>query len=350
MTNNLIRTKPEPLCKCCQSEGTYLYRNLKDRLFGVQGEWHLKKCNNINCGLIWQDPMPIEEDLGLAYQSYYTHQDNNASIKRNCVKTFLRNIYLNAKQGYLATKYGYAEKQTSLKNKLLGYFLYLYPGRRANIDFEVFYLPVQNNGRLLEVGFGSGEMLQGMQQKGWIAEGIDFDPNAVSNALSKGLNVRLGSLAEQHYADNTFDAIVMSHVLEHVHDPLQLLKECHRVLKRGGKLISITPNTLSFGHRVYKQNYLHLDPPRHLNLFNNQSANKLLTLACFNTFKITTTIRDVSGTLIASSVIKNRGLYCMGEPADLSSRLWGFAMQFIEYFYIKFNRNIGEDLVIKATK
>lgn len=350
MTNNLIRTKPEPLCKCCQSEGTYLYRNLKDRLFGVQGEWHLKKCNNINCGLIWLDPMPIEEDIGIAYRTYYTHQDSKVNIKRNCIKQFLRNIYLSAKQGYLAVKYGYSKNQVSLINKLLGYFLYLYPGRRANVDFEVFYLPVQGDGKLLEIGFGSGEMLQGMQQKGWIAEGLDFDPNAVNNALLKGLNVRLGSLAEQHYNDNTFDVIVMSHALEHIHDLLQLLKECHRVLKKGGKLISITPNTSSFGHKIYKHNYLHLDPPRHLNLFNYQSANKLLTLAGFNALKISSTIRDVSGTLIASQIIKNKGLYSMGEPVNLRVRLWGAALQVFEHFYLKFNYNIGEDLVIKATK
>jgi 2-polyprenyl-3-methyl-5-hydroxy-6-metoxy-1,4-benzoquinol methylase len=350
MTNNLIRTKPEPLCKCCQSEGTYLYRNLKDKLFGVNGEWHLKKCNNINCGLIWQDPMPIEEDLGLAYQSYYTHQDSNINIKRNCIKTFLRNIYLYVKQGYFATNYGYAKKQRSLINKLFGHFLFLFPGRRASVDFEIFYLPEQNGGKLLEIGFGSGEMLQGMQRKGWVVEGIDFDPNAVKNARSKGLNVRLGSLTEQRYADNTFDAIVMSHVLEHVHDPVQLLKECHRLLRNGGKLISITPNTHSFGHKLFKENWRGLEPPRHLNLFSNKSASKLLRLAYFNTIEITSTIRGADGMLIASAAIKNKGLYRMGVPANLSLRLWGFAMQLIEHFYLKFNRNIGEDLVIKVTK
>lgn len=172
----------------------------------------------------------------------------------------------------------------------------------------------------------------------------------MSNALTKGLNVRLGGLAEQHYGDGTFDAIVMSHVLEHVHDPVQLLKECHRVLKKGGKLILITPNTYSFGHRIFKENWRGLEPPRHLNLFNSQSANKLLKLACFNMIEITSTIRDAGGMLIASAAIKNKGSYCMGEPANLNLRLWGSAMQAIEYFYLKYNSNIGEDLVIKATK
>lgn len=350
MTNNLIRTKPEPLCKCCQSEGTYLYRNLKDRLFGVQGEWHLKKCNNINCGLIWQDPMPIEEDLGLAYQSYYTHQDSNTNIKRNCIKTFLRNIFLNAKQGYLATKYGYAEKQTSLKNKLVGYFLYLDPSRRAWVDSEVFYLNEKLNGELLEIGFGSGEMLKHMQQKGWVVQGIDFDPNAVSNALSKGLNVRLGSLIEQHYADNTFDAIVMSHVIEHIADPNQFVQECYRILKKGGMLVSITPNTASLGHKIYKENWRGLEPPRHLKLFNRQSINSVLELAGFNMIKITSTIRGSKGIMIASSALKHHDHYQLGSIASLKLRILGAAFQTLEWFLIKFKRNLGEELLVVATK
>jgi len=350
MTNNLIRTKPEPLCKCCQSEGTYLYRNLKDRLFGVQGEWHLKKCNNINCGLIWQDPMPIEEDLGLAYQSYYTHQDSNTNIKRNCMKTLLRNIYLNAKQGYLATKYGYAEKQTSLKNKLLGYLLYLDPGRRAWVDGEVFYLAEKPNGKLLEIGFGSGDMLKGMQQKGWVVQGIDFDPNAVSNALSKGLNVRLGSLAEQHYPDNTFDVVVMSHVIEHVPNPKQFIQECYRILKEGGRVISITPNTHSFGHMLYKRNFLALDPPRHLNLFNSQSISNILKLAGFNMIEITSTIRGANDIMIASSTLKHHDHYQLGSIAPLKLRICGVAFQVLEWFLIKFKKNLGEELLVVAIK
>lgn len=348
MTNNLIRTKPEPICKCCQSEGTYIYRNLKDRLFGVKGEWHLKKCNNINCGLIWQDPMPIEEDLGLAYIKYYTHYDDNRKIKYNPIRFFLNNVYLNAKQGYWAVKYGYAEKSTSLIKKLLGYLLFL--GRRTSVDFEVFYLPAQNNGKLLEIGFGSGEMLQGMQQRGWVVEGIDFDPNAVSNALRKGLNVRLGSLSEQNYADNTFDAIVMSHVLEHVYDPINLLKECHRILKKGGKLISVTPNMNSFGHKVYKHNYLHLDQPRHLNLFNNLCIKSILKITGFNMTNVTTTIMGANGIMIASSTLRHQDNYKMGSVVSLRFRFLGIAFQFLEWFLMKFNKNLGEELLVIAVK
>ena len=350
MTNNLIRTKPEPICKCCQSEGTYIYRNLKDRLFGVKGEWHLKKCNNINCGLIWQDPMPIEEDLGIAYQTYYTHQDSHINIKRSHLEAIFSNGFIRIKQGYLATKYQYGLKQIKLVNKLLGLLLYLDPGRRAWVDSEVFYLSEKQNGKLLEVGFGSGEMLRGMQQKGWIVEGIDFDPNAVSNALSKGLNVRLGSLTEQHYADNTFDAIVMSHVIEHVADPTQFFKESYRVLKEGGILVSITPNTQSFGHKIYKENWRGLEPPRHLKLFNNSSIKSILSLVGFNSISVKSTIRGANGIMIASSTLRRQDNYKMGSVVSLRFRFLGIAFQFLEWFLMKFNKNLGEELLVIAVK
>lgn len=350
MTKNHIRTKPEPLCKCCHSEGTYLYKELKDRLFGVEGEWHLKKCNNTQCGLIWQDPMPIEEDIGLAYQTYYTHQDNAPTNKANFVKRVLKTIYSKAKRGYLFKKYKYHADAVNSIDILLGYLLYLYPGRRAVVDFEVFYLPAKPNGKLLEIGCGSGVMLKTMKDLGWSIEGIDFDPNAVNNASKKGLNVKLGGLIEQNYPDKSYDAIVMSHLIEHVPDPINMIIECFRIMKDGSVLVLITPNSNSFGHKVFQENWRGLEPPRHLNIFDANSIVNLLKFAKFSRLAIITTIRDANGMIIASDALKNNGSYRMGEQVTLTKRLWGVLMQMLEWTWLKFNKHIGEEIVVKAIK
>ena len=64
-----IRSNPKTHCTLCRGEGKCLYSNLTDRLFGAPGEWNLKRCTNPGCGLVWLDPMPIEEDIGKAYQT-----------------------------------------------------------------------------------------------------------------------------------------------------------------------------------------------------------------------------------------------------------------------------------------
>ncbi|MHB8938523.1 MAG: class I SAM-dependent methyltransferase [Thiobacillus sp.] len=344
-----IRARPRPDCYLCGSKGQPLYHGLEDRLFGVPGKWNLAQCPNSDCGLIWQNPMPVEEDIGKAYRSYYTHQD--AATQKT---SLLRRLYQRAKQGYLAQKYGYYANDTSWLDRLMGLAFYCHPGRRADTDFEVFYLDAMKGGRLLEVGCGSGTMLKAMSERGWHAEGVDFDPNAVKNARLKGLAVHLGSLSDQGFPSNAFDAIVMSHVIEHVPDPYALLVECKRILKPGAILISVTPNTNSLGHRVFKINWRGLEPPRHLHLFNSRSSLKLAHNIGFKEAEVRTTIRDANGLMIASQSLYKRSLYQvvsyqMGSP-KLWTRLWGRAMQFFEWFSLKFNRTIGEELVLIAKK
>src|SRR5208283_2932444 len=68
-----IRSFPCPKCYLCGADGEPLYAGLRDRLFNAPGEWGLKRCPNSECGLVWLDPMPLEEDIGIAYESYFTH-------------------------------------------------------------------------------------------------------------------------------------------------------------------------------------------------------------------------------------------------------------------------------------
>src|ERR1035438_3992113 len=62
-------------CYVCGAIGQFFYSNLRDVTFGAGGEWSLKQCPNPECGgMAWLDPMPLEEDVYKAYQTYYTHQ------------------------------------------------------------------------------------------------------------------------------------------------------------------------------------------------------------------------------------------------------------------------------------
>src|SRR5579864_8808208 len=75
MTGVAIRVRPSPRCILCGSQGVTIYRKLDDALFGAPGEWSMSRCANSQCGMLWLDPQPVEEDIGKAYTEYYTHHD-----------------------------------------------------------------------------------------------------------------------------------------------------------------------------------------------------------------------------------------------------------------------------------
>ncbi len=115
-----------------------------------------------------------------------------------------------------------------------------------------------------------------MRDLGWRVQGVDFDPDAAALARGKGLNVVVGTIESQGYTADSFDAVTLNHVIEHVPNPLGLLRECHRILKPGGRLFLATPNSRSLGHRIFKQSWRGLEPPRHLQVFTPSALRRLL--------------------------------------------------------------------------
>ena len=340
-----IRAHPCPRCCLCSSEGQPLYRELKDRLFGAPGEWNFKKCPRPECGLVWLDPMPAAADLGKAYKNYYTHQDRS-----NIAGSWRRRVYRWAVDGYLARTYGYHSKTISAWQKILAQLFYFHPGRRENLNFSVMYLRAKPGGRLLDVGCGSGHKLKFLQDQGWRAEGVEIDPAAVESARAKGLSVRLGTFEASDYPDNYFDAVTMSHIIEHVYNPLAVLSECYRILKPGGRLVVVTPNNESWLHKVFKDSWLALDPPRHLNIFSLAAMRILTQKAGFEKIMIATTVREANGLFMASKLIRRTGNYVWGSPLPRTFRLWARVVQLAEWVLLKFRPDCGEEIALVGEK
>lgn len=345
-TPNEIRARPCPACYLCGTPGEPLYENLEDRLFGAAGTWNLKRCPEARCGLIWLDPMPSEADIVKAYKNYFTHVEVNQARRG-----WLKRIYDQAKMGYLARKYGYGKDSVGRWKKLLGLMINLHPGLSAELDFSVLYLPARRDGRLLDVGCGSGQALQRMADLGWQIRGVDFDPKAVQIAQKKGLEVRLGGLEAQAYPSDFFDAITMSHLIEHVHDPLSLLSECRRILKPGGHVVIVTPNSESWGRQKFGSNWMNLDPPRHLHIFNGQSLHTLIGRAGFQLLCSSTTIRDADGLFIGNRSIERTGRHRMERSQHTRlRRLWGLGMQLAEWALLRVKPGLGEEIALIGIK
>ncbi len=333
----MIRTFKKEDCVACGKKGRLLYEGLTDELFGVQGEWSLWVCKNEECGLVWQNPMPVKGDLALAYEDYYTHS------KEGSPATFSMRCYNYIVNSYINRKYGYNKKQGRTK-WLTSYLIYLMPGIRALADARVCCLHKREGARLLEVGCGSGKTLHYLKGIGWDTEGIDFDEKAINSARARGLNVYVGDMESRGYPDNSFDVIISKHVIEHVPNPQATFDSFFRVLRHGGVVVLYTPNVNSFGHRVFKKHWRGLEPPRHLHVFNSSALERMLASSGFHGVEVTSTYAG-SPILLASAALAG---YAVKLP--LFKNLLLLFMHYVEWLIVTVDKDTGEELIAVAKK
>jgi SAM-dependent methyltransferase len=211
------------------------------------------------------------------------------------------------------------------------------------MDYPFIYLKNIKRGKLLELGVGSGETLRKFIDWGWDAEGLDFDPKAVRACSEVGLTVGEGDLASQNYESGTFDAIFSSHVLEHVPDPLALMKEGVRVLKQGGLFVAVTPNGNSALHSLFKSNWRGLEPPRHLNTFTFNALVGAAKEAGFSRIDVVTSNFSAAGVFYYSAYLSGiKKTFLL----RLISNLARFTLTLIQLFFKK----SGEELILVAYK
>lgn len=340
-----IRSRPCPSCPLCDTRGEPLYEGLRDGLFGAPGVWNLRCCAKRACGVVWLDPMPLEEDISIAYQNYFTHQELPKAHS-----TWLRAAYRSVQHGYLLRKFGYGSKKSLELRRLWGLLMYLHPVRRIDTEGCVMHLPARPNGRLLDVGCGNGRFLEWMADLGWGVEGVDTDPVTLEVAKSRGLQVRLGSLQSQGYTGNSFDAVTLNHVIEHVHHPLSLVSECHRVLRPGGLLAIITPNIKSLGHVLFKANWRGLEPPRHLHIFSPESLLNLTERTGFRVRTLLTSIRAAKAWSRQSLRIASLDPDPHSAAASIPTRVRAWGAQLLEYSLAKVQRDAGEEIILVTEK
>jgi len=143
-------------------------------------------------------------------------------------------------------------------------------------------LPWHGQGRLLDFGCGGGSFLQRMHGLGWRVTGVDISPVAVDRICGQlGLHALVGSLPHPELPPQAFDVVTMWHSLEHVHDPLEVLRGAHGVLTARGRLLVAVPNFDSLAFRWFGENWFGLDLPRHLTHFTPNTLSAMLERAGF---------------------------------------------------------------------
>lgn len=144
-------------------------------------------------------------------------------------------------------------------------------------------LPWHGSGRLLDFGCGGGSFLKRMADRGWQVIGLDAAVGAVRRIQEDlGLQALVGSLPHADLRPCSFDVVTMWHSLEHVHDPLSILREAYRLLVPGGRLVVATPNIESLPYYWFGQSWFGLDLPRHLTHFTPRTLASMLQTAGFH--------------------------------------------------------------------
>ncbi|RZJ71932.1 class I SAM-dependent methyltransferase [Flavobacterium sp.] len=213
----------------------------KDKLFltvkdhSVSGEsFNLIRDSELD--LLYTFPKPEEKKLASYYESddYISHTDGKRSI--------FERIYQ-------------IVKKIALKNKL-----------------KLVNSMQASKGKILDIGAGTGDFLSVAKEDGWQVEAIEPSSKARKVAETKGISFSEETSA---FTDESFDAITMWHVLEHVPDPEAQLRELHRLLKPDGSIIIAVPNHKSYDAEFYGENWAAFDVPRHLWHFSKSSIDKL---------------------------------------------------------------------------
>jgi 2-polyprenyl-3-methyl-5-hydroxy-6-metoxy-1,4-benzoquinol methylase len=134
-------------------------------------------------------------------------------------------------------------------------------------------------GAVLEVGCGGGLMLKAFKEAGWEVEGIERTPEMSMQAEALlGQPIHACNLSDLQVG-RKFELVVLFQVLEHIDDPLPLLRECASRLSENGKLIVAVPNQASWQARIFGAKWFHLDVPRHLFHYSPKSLENVFVLS-----------------------------------------------------------------------
>lgn len=148
--------------------------------------------------------------------------------------------------------------------------------------------PYRWTGRLLDVGFGAGSLIEAAGRAGWTVSGVEVSEPAVEHVRGLGFDVFCGELADANYPEGHFDVVTASEVIEHVREPHALLEEMARVLRPGGLLWATTPHGRGLSFKLLGIKWSVVSPPEHLQLFSLRSIKALLKEVGFRKVRVMT--------------------------------------------------------------
>jgi 2-polyprenyl-3-methyl-5-hydroxy-6-metoxy-1,4-benzoquinol methylase len=203
----------------------------------------------VKCGLVQMNPQPLQHEIKRRYGE-------------------------GSGQDYLA--YELANEKAFLDLELLA----LNDAGFEKLEKELFANGIHANDihvvRVLDVGCATGSLLDFLRQRGWETTGVEISKTmAEYGKRERKLNVREEPLEEIHFSDGYFNAVIASHLIEHLNDPASLVAEVYRILAIGGCFFVTTPNIAGFQARLFRGRWRSAIFD-HLYLFSIKTLTRLL--------------------------------------------------------------------------
>jgi 2-polyprenyl-3-methyl-5-hydroxy-6-metoxy-1,4-benzoquinol methylase len=245
-------------CDLCGSPESVPIHQSHDYWHGTPGTFSVVRCTT--CGLLYLNPRPTERSIGAFYpDDYYAYMGGAAAPSptlRNRIKRVVRG-------------------SRALSAAAVWLPMLRDAARDAPIRDDVAeWIP---QGRVLDVGCGSGRILDTMSDMGWEVFGVEPDAAAASRARTRGHRVFCQSVTEPLPEKIEFDVILVSHTLEHVHSPRRALTLLHSVLRPGtGRMVIEVPNADSLFTQLFQGLATAFDTPRHLYLYTPATLERFL--------------------------------------------------------------------------
>ena len=135
--------------------------------------------------------------------------------------------------------------------------------------------------KVLDIGCGAGALVEQLDRRGWQAFGLDTSASAIALARVRVPRAvfACATLEQAPWPEASLDALVSTHVLEHVDDPLGWARAALRLVRPGGRLVLRVPHAASWESRLAGSCWFHLDFPFHVTHWNARALRHLLTAA-----------------------------------------------------------------------
>jgi 2-polyprenyl-3-methyl-5-hydroxy-6-metoxy-1,4-benzoquinol methylase len=281
---------PCPLCGGARSD---VVLRGGDRVLHEHVELTIVRC--AECQLCYLNPRPLLWRLGAYYPpDYHAHRRQKGDVVGDKSSVHIRKLLL--RKLYARPE----RKPTGVAGAFASGMLALRGSERLGAG-----LTVRGEGKLLDFGCGHGKLLRRMHAAGWAVVGLDFSEQAVNAVRSSGLEAYQGTLPHPEVPPSSFDAVVMEHALEHVPDPLHVLRAAREVLRPGGALLIHVPNFSAWEVQRFGEFAIQVDLPRHLLHFEPATLAKMLVAAGFVDVKTET--RPRRGSVRKSIDLARRG-------------------------------------------
>jgi 2-polyprenyl-3-methyl-5-hydroxy-6-metoxy-1,4-benzoquinol methylase len=223
-------------CPLCKNSAFEPHLNARD-YFLTSEPFTIVRC--LSCHFLFTSPRPEKKEIEKYYksESYISHSDSKRGLV-NKIYQAVRNRTLNEKATWIAGH--------------------------------------KKQGRVLDVGAGTGHFLHTMTKKGYSVAGVEPEEDARKVAKKRFDLILYNDIKSLPNQEKRFDVITLWHVLEHVHELDATLNKIRSLMADQGILVVAVPNPQSYDARYYGKYWAAYDLPRHLYHFTQDTITKFL--------------------------------------------------------------------------